>query len=224
MYKRPYFSTRGCKPELLSINGVGCIFCFEIIPPPPPENHIFFPLALSFFECFLRFTSIIAQSLKKFAVAGGKALPWEKFFGNLVSEMSNFVLEKSLKTAEHSNSYLKLTICGKRPNLFNILWRIVGKKSWNGKVGGKFDIQGFSLCVVFFIFFPINKKIIPPSLSQPATLNGCAYLLVLTLEGGRWGTFIFPGIWLTCSLLLRIQEERITHPQLQVEMITSRKR
>ena len=94
---------------------------------------------------------------------GGANIFW-KFdpkLSNLVSSKNSSVMLflDPLKTAQHSNSYLKLTNCAKR-RIFSIFYEeIGGKKSWNGKVWKKMIIRVQFVC---FIFFTIYWKIVPP--------------------------------------------------------------
>ena len=88
------------------------------------------PILVSFFVLFQR------------ASGAGGYRGEEKMFANLTLNLSNFVSEKGLKVAYHSN-FLKLNIF----STFKSNWR---KKSWNGKVGGKkndFGLVIVSSCV-----------------------------------------------------------------------------
>ena len=69
----------------------------------------------------------------------------------LTPKLSNLVPEKILKTASHSNYYLKLTICAKRLffQYFMKKWGGGGGESWHGKVEGKIVIR-----VQFVFHFP----------------------------------------------------------------------
>ena len=64
----------------------GCIFCLEIVPPPPLE-----------FFCSHFLGLHASPSVGGFQ--GGQSLPREKFVGNLTTKFINLVPEKCLKPA-----------------------------------------------------------------------------------------------------------------------------
>ena len=79
----------------------------------------------------------------------------------MTPKLSNLVPEKGLKTAEHSNSYLKYTICAKRRNLFNILWRNWEEKnSEMEKWGEKVMIRVQFMFFIFHVFLHFSKNYI----------------------------------------------------------------
>ena len=111
-----------------------------------PRKSYFFPTFSTFYKMFFRLTRITAHT------------SWGNIIGNL-TPIEQFGASKGLKTALHSNYYLKLTSCAKRQNFPIFYEEIWGKNPEMEKWGKSYDQDWV---YVFHFFLHLSKNPFPP--------------------------------------------------------------